>query len=105
MNTDWPPIKSARSPATKCTTPVRSLWVLTERDVPFENPNGILALSPAVARNELPWVIVPKTIIYPNGVASFRFARLMKPRWGFGFFRRQPRVAPRQSGSDQPWAE
>jgi hypothetical protein len=28
--------------------------------VPVENPNGIPALSPAVARNELPWVNRPK---------------------------------------------
>jgi len=27
--------------------------------IPFENPNGIMALSPAVAKNELPWVNRP----------------------------------------------
>src|SRR5947207_1587262 len=30
----------------------------SSRCLPFENPNGIPALSPAVARHELPWVIV-----------------------------------------------
>src|SRR5439155_10854974 len=61
------------------------------RYVPFENPNGIPALSPAVARNELPWVIVQSKNHQPNGVATCIVASEPQPRWGsFQFLIRHP---------------
>ena len=46
----------------------------------FENPKGIPSLSPAVARNELPWVVV-LNVVNPEGVEPIR-TTLMQPRWG-----------------------
>jgi len=74
--------------------PTRSaLAGLRLRRIPFAvSPNGSSpALSPAVARNELPWVIVPsKLFSTPTGLCPSCVARLSKPRWGFDFFRVNP---------------
>jgi hypothetical protein len=68
--------------------------------VPFSlNPNGIPQHSPGLRGTKLPWVRGLQNN-NPNGVAT-RYARCpkAKPRWGFAFLIRCPRVAR----SSQPW--
>src|SRR6185369_13736240 len=73
--------------------------VLVERRF-FESQRDS-ATKPRVARNELPWVRREQDN-NPNGVATRCCARSQKPkpRWGFAFLSRCPRVAR----SSQRWA-
>jgi len=74
------------------------------RCVPFENPNGIPALSPAVARHELPWVIVQSKNHQPHrGCDLHRRVRATTPVGLISISDSSPSVAPPSSW--QRWAE
>src|SRR5437867_802905 len=60
--------QSRQGAETRRSSPVFNTSLASWRlHVPFENPNGIPALSTAVARHELPWVIFQSKKHQPQG--------------------------------------
>ena len=53
-------------------------------EVALFHPNGMKIIQPKVARNALPWVIIPMDSSTLNGL--HRWVAMMQPRWGWDLF-------------------